>query len=57
MFLTLPLTSKLDAHCGENANLGPTGYTPCELAAYVGGASHLASLCDALAEQSALARL
>ena len=36
----------------ENA----TGYTPCELAALVGGAMHPASLHDALAEQSALTR-
>ena len=35
----------------------PTGYAPCELAAFGGGASPLASLRDALAEQSALARL
>ena len=37
-------------------NLGPTGYTPCEPAALVGGAMHPASLHDALAEQSALTR-
>jgi hypothetical protein len=36
-------------------NSGPTGYTLCEPAAFVGSASHLASLRDALTEQSALA--
>ncbi len=52
IFFGLPLKSKLYALCAEKANLGPIGYTPCEDAFCV-GASHLASLPDALTEQSA----
>ena len=48
----LCLEIKLSALWSWNANLGPTGYTPCEYAFGV-GATHPASLHDALTEQSA----
>lgn len=48
----LHLKSKLFDFRSENANLGPTGYTPREDALGV-GATHPASPRDALTEQSA----
>ena len=48
----LRLDSKLSDLRVGYSNLGPTGYTPCEYAFGV-GATHLASLHDALTEQSA----
>ena len=48
--LTIPKNSLRE---GVYTNLGPTGYTPCELHRLHGGTMCCASFCDALAEQSA----
>ena len=52
IYLHSLLESELSDSFVWYANLGPTGYTPCEYAFGV-GATHLASHRDALTEQSA----